>query len=187
MRVDQALEFLSLRAVTDDHEMRRGMPGDDDAPAAQGLVEPLARHQAADPDDQIEAVREVLGEIGAGEVPELLVINKSDLAPTAVTELVGTHPGSVAVSAGEGTGLDDLLTVIGDRLRGLRSVVELRIPYERGDVVAALHRGGEVISEQALADVMVIRARLDDAHLSRVGEFVVGEDGESGVDAEVRA
>ena len=142
---------------------------------------------AADPDDQIEAVREVLGEIGAGEVPELLVINKSDLAPTAVTELVGTHPGSVAVSAGEGTGLDDLLTVIGDRLRGLRSVVELRIPYERGDVVAALHRGGEVISEQALADVMVIRARLDDAHLSRVGEFVVGEDGESGVDAEVRA
>lgn len=132
---------------------------------------------AADPDGQIDAVREVLAEIGAGDVPELLVINKADVEPEAVAEIVSTHPGSVAISARDGAGIDDLLTVVGDRLRGLRTVVELHVPYERGDVVAALHRGGEVISERAMPDAMVIRARLDDVHRNRFDEFVVTGDG----------
>ena len=53
----------------------------------------------SDPDGQIAAVREVLVEIGADRVPELLVFNKADLAPAAAKQLVVDHPGSVAVSA----------------------------------------------------------------------------------------
>lgn len=135
---------------------------------------------AEDPEGQIEAVREVLAEIGAGEVPELLVINKADVSPGTAAELLGAHPGSVSISAREGTGLDDLLVVVGDRLRGLRSVVELHVPYERGDVIAALHRGGEVITEQALPEAMVVRARLDGALRSRYAEFVADADQEVG-------
>ena len=57
---------------------------------------------AVDPDGQIAAVREVLGEIGAAAVPELLVVNKTDVAPDAAKQIVEDHPGSVAISANTG-------------------------------------------------------------------------------------
>ncbi len=56
---------------------------------------------------------------------------------------------SVAISAVTGEGVEDLLRTLGDRLRALTTVVELSIPYERGDVLAAVHREGEVLVEQA--------------------------------------
>src|SRR6185503_9897625 len=101
---------------------------------------------APDPREQIEAVRSVLAEIGAADVPELLAFNKSDVAPE-VKRLVDRHVGSVAVSALTGSGFDDLLAAVGERLRALAQVVELVVPYERGDIVAAVHRAGEVLSE----------------------------------------
>ena len=55
------------------------------------------------------------------------------------------RPGSVAVSSLTGAGTDDLLRTLGDRLRTLTEVVELLIPYDRGDLVAAAHREGEVL------------------------------------------
>ena len=56
---------------------------------------------AADPHGQIDAVRDVLAEISAERVPELIVFNKADLAPLAAKQLVADHPGSVAISAGD--------------------------------------------------------------------------------------
>jgi GTPase len=116
-----------------------------------------------DPQGQIDAVRLVLAEIGADQVPELVVFNKADLAPDAATELVEGHPGSVALSARTGAGVDDLLRTLADRLRALANVVELFIPYERGDVLAAVHREGEVISTADEAAGVRVRARLDPA------------------------
>ena len=101
---------------------------------------------APDPQAQIDAVRTVLAEIDAQRVPELLVFNKADLAGEEATRLAKLHPGSVAVSARTGAGVELLLQAIGDRLRALANVVELVIPYERGDVLAAVHREGEVVS-----------------------------------------
>src|SRR5439155_1772820 len=95
---------------------------------------------------QINAVRTVLAKIGADRIPELLAFNKSDIAPDD-KRLVDRHPGSVMLSASTGEGIELLLQTIGDRLRALAPVVELRVPYDRGDVVAALHREGEVLSE----------------------------------------
>ena len=121
---------------------------------------------------QIDAVRGVLREIGAGDVPELLVVNKTDAAdPDQVEDLLAKE-GSVAVSAATGEGIDKLVAVIGERLRALSSVFELLVPYDRGDVLAALHREGTVLVEVHGDDGMRIRARLGAAEASRYGEFM---------------
>jgi GTP-binding protein HflX len=128
---------------------------------------------APDPQAQIDAVRTVLGEIGAGGVPELVVFNKSDRAPLEAKRLAAQHPGTVAISALSGDGIDELLRTVADRLRALAHVVELVIPYERGDLLAAVHREGEVVSTSEEDDGLRVRARLDDAATGRLAEFVV--------------
>jgi GTP-binding protein HflX len=127
---------------------------------------------AANPGEQIAAVRTVLAEIGADRVPELLAFNKADIAPEA-KRLVDRNPGSVLLSAATGEGVDSLLRTIGDRLRALAPVVELRVPYDRGDVLAALHREGEVLSEAHEPDATVLRARFRSGGAGRFQEFVV--------------
>jgi GTPase len=128
---------------------------------------------AADPEGQIAAVREVLTEIGAAHLPELLVFNKCDAEPDVAKNLVDRHEGSVAVSALSGEGIDGFLHALGDRLRALSKIVELLIPYDRGDLLAAVHREGEVLSTQHDDDGVRVRARLADASVGRLSEFVV--------------
>ncbi len=128
---------------------------------------------APDPAGNIRAVRDVLAEIGADGVPELLAFNKSDLAPGSAKRLADVWEGSVALSAVSGEGVDDLLRTIGSRLRALMTVVEMVIPFDRGDVLAAAHRAGEVLRESVGETGMHIRGRFDDATLSRFREFVV--------------
>ena len=128
---------------------------------------------AADPQGQIDAVHTVLDEIDARRVPELLVFNKADLVPEVVEGLVSSHEGSVAVSAATGEGIEAFLEVLADRLRSIGSIIELLVPYERGDVVAAVHREGEVVSTSNEADGLRIRARLEGASAGRLAEFVV--------------
>ncbi len=128
---------------------------------------------APDPEGQIDAVHVVLDEIEARGVPELLVFNKADLAPEVAAELVAEHEGSVALSAATGDGIDQFLTVLADRLRALGTVVELLGPYERGDVVAAIHREGEVVSTANDEAGLRIRARLAGASAGRLSEFIV--------------
>ncbi|MGI9118679.1 MAG: GTPase HflX [Acidimicrobiales bacterium] len=128
---------------------------------------------ASDPETQMGAVRTVLDEIGAGAVPELIVFNKVDLVGAEAKRLVEGHPGSVAISAVSGEGIDELLTAVSDRLRAVEEVVELVVPYQRGDVVAAVHREGEVLVEAHEAEATRLRARLDPAGVNRFREFVV--------------
>ncbi|MBS1838450.1 MAG: GTPase HflX, partial [Actinobacteria bacterium] len=139
---------------------------------------------SVDPDGNIEAVHEVLREIARGrgsaggaeemsEVPELLVFNKADRGPDAA-RLAQTHPGSVAISAATGAGVEDLLLRIGDRLRSRIPTVELFVPYDRGDVLAALHRAGEVVSETPGGEGVRISARIAGSAAARFADFVVG-------------
>ncbi|MCX6522407.1 MAG: GTPase HflX [Actinobacteria bacterium] len=131
---------------------------------------------AADPEGQIAAVRSVLVEIDADRVPELIVFNKADLVPEAIPDLVADHEGSVAVSAATGEGIDDFLATLADRLRTIATPVELLIPYDRGDVLAAVHREGEVVSSSHEDGGVRVRARLADASTGRLSEFVVAAD-----------
>jgi GTPase len=126
-----------------------------------------------DPQGQIDAVRAVLGEIGAAEVPELLVFNKADLARGEAKRLAAAQEGSVAISATTGEGLDRLLAVVGDRLRSASGVVELLVPFDRGDVLAMVHREGEVLCSTNEEGGIRLRARLDGASRGRLESYVI--------------
>ena len=100
----------------------------------------------ADPRSQIAAVREVLAEIGARDVPELVVFNKADAADDI--ELKGlrlAEPRSAVVSALTGDGLPELLAEIERVLPRPSAEVNVVLPYARGDLVARAHREGEVL------------------------------------------
>lgn len=134
---------------------------------------------AVHPEHQITAVREVLAEIGADRVPEFIVFNKSDILSDGGRELVAQHEGSVAVSARTGAGLEEFLRRLADRMRSISRVTELLVPYERGDIVASVHREGEVLSVSDEDEGLRIRARLSSASEGRLREFVTsGTDGE---------
>ena len=91
-------------------------------------------------------------EIDAGDVPELLSFNKADPSRPRRARLAPAHPGSVAVSAR--TGERHRRAAAGHRRPAARRdhVVELVVPFDRGDVLAAVHREGEVLVEQAEAE-----------------------------------
>jgi len=127
---------------------------------------------AADPEAQIEAVRTVLAEIEADQVPELLCINKADAEPAGARRLAERHPGSVVVSARTGEGTDQLLEALGASLRSADRVVRLRVPFERGDVLAAVHREGEVVEEVHGEGATMVEVVLDAVGRARFSEFV---------------
>ena len=125
---------------------------------------------APEPEAQIEAVAMVLDEIGAADVPELLVVNKADRGRSA-RALAANHPGAVVVSAVTGEGFEELLRAMGDALRASDRVVELVVPFERGDVLAAVHREGEVVGESHGEGATVVHVVLDEAGRARFDQF----------------
>ncbi len=128
----------------------------------------LVDASAPDPEGQIHAVRTVLTEIGAAEVPELLVINKADLAPDAAIAIQRIYPEALVISAATGEGIEHFLEVLGDRLRSRTTITELRVPYDRGDVLASLHREGEVLEMTDDDGAMQVRVRLSEASHGRM-------------------
>ena len=128
---------------------------------------------AVHPEQQITAVREVLAEIGADQVPEFIVFNKADLLDDWGASLVEDHQGAVAVSALRNEGLEVMMRRLADRMRAITQVTELMVPYDRGDILASIHREGEVVMSELEDGGMRIRARLSGASEGRLREFVV--------------
>ena len=124
-------------------------------------------------EEQIAAVREVLSEIGAAGVPELLVFNKADVADSRAKDLAKLYEGSVWVSALTGENLDALIGAIGSRLRTHDRVVTLRLPVERGDLAAAAHREGEVLETDIGEDAVVMRVVLDPVSVAKFAQWRV--------------
>jgi GTP-binding protein HflX len=115
----------------------------------------------ADPEGQIAAVREVLGEIDALHVPELLVINKIDAADAdTLTRLRRVAPDAVFVSARTGRGLEQLATAVEARLPRPSIEVHVLVPYDRGDLVSRVHSTGEVLAEEHTGDGTLLAARV---------------------------
>jgi len=132
----------------------------------------------SDPEGQIEAVREVLGEIGADSVPTIIVVNKIDEAsPAAVQRLLGTAETAVAVSALTGEGTEKLMETLTQWLNARSSTISVRVPYARGDALAALHRKGEVLSSKEGPDGMDLVVRLPPDQVSRFSDFINDESG----------
>jgi GTPase len=115
----------------------------------------------ADPRAQLAAVREVLSEIGARQVPELVVINKADAAdPIELEGLRLAEPKSVAVSAITGEGIDKLLAELDELLPRRQREITVTLPYDRGDLVSRAHREGEVLAVRHGADGTELTARV---------------------------
>ncbi len=126
-----------------------------------------------DPDAHIGAVRRVLKEIGAGDVPELLVYNKYDLLAGRDTPL-GMNRDAVMVSAATGEGTDKLLAAMDDELRSGGVIVELHVPYARGEVLAAVQRAGRVLVTDTDSTGYRLQASMDRASAARLSEWIVG-------------
>ena len=146
------------------------------------LLVHLVDSAAPEPEGQIEAVRAVLGEIGAADIPELLVFNKADVAAGVARDLAARHPGSVVVSAARGDGVEELLAAVAHQLRLASRVVELSVPFSRGDILAALHREGEVLSTREGEEATFVTARLPAAGMAQFTAFV-HENAEAGTEA----
>ena len=124
---------------------------------------------STDPELQYASVREVLGEIGAAHVLELVVVNKDDgMDEMSRARLHRRFPDAVFVSALSGTGIEALVERIAASIPPPEIEADLLIPYDRGDVVAALHAAGAVLSEEFTPEGTKVRARLREDQAGRL-------------------
>ena len=115
-----------------------------------------------DPFEQIRAVRQVITEIGGGDIPEIIAINKVDIAsPDVVMEILRKEPNSYAFSVRSGFGIEGLIHAIEKSLPHPSVEITAVIPYSRGDLVSAIHERGEILSEEHLAEGTSIHAYVD--------------------------
>lgn len=128
-----------------------------------------------DPEGQIAAVRHVFADIpGAMDVPEVIVLNKADLAePEALARLRSREPGSIVVSAHTGEGVEALQALIADQLPRPSVSVDVVIPYDRGDLVHRVHLHGEIDSEEHTEAGTALRARVDETLASELSAAAV--------------
>jgi len=123
----------------------------------------------ADPVGQIDAVHTVLNDIGAGDVPEQLVINKLDLASAeAVTTLRHLYPDAIFVSARSGEGIEPLRALTESRLPSPDVEVRALVPYDRGDLIDRIHRHGQLITTEHTGEGTRVVARV---HPDLAGEL----------------
>lgn len=153
------------------HELVKAFQSTLDSVRYADLLVHVVDGSSDEAEEQIDAVREVLAQIGASEVPELLVFNKGDVDPEWTRELVARHEGSLSLSALTGEGVDELVATIGDRLRSGDRVVTLRLPASRGDLIAAAHREGDVVAKENEDDFVVLHVVLDDVGAARFAEW----------------
>jgi GTP-binding protein HflX len=114
-----------------------------------------------DPLAQIQAVREVLAEIDATDVPEVVVINKADAAdPLALAPILHREPHAIVVSARTGEGIDKLRELIEGALPQPHISLDVLLPYERGDLVSRIHSEGSVEHLEHTADGTRMSARV---------------------------
>ena len=128
-----------------------------------------------DPFEQIRAVRLVIDEIGGKDIPEIIAINKVDIAdPAVIMEILRKEPNSYAFSVRTGFGIEGLLHAIESSLPRPSVEINVVIPYDRGDLVHAIHESGEIFSEQYLEGGTSIHAlvngglaqRIENSHIS---------------------
>ena len=124
-------------------------------------------------EEQIAAVRDVLIEIGSDEVPELLVFNKADVPGSRAKDLAKLYEGSVWVSAKTGENVDAMVAVIGERLRSRDRILTLQLPLDRGDLLAAAHREGDVIDTSVNEEGVLIHVVLDSVGAARFRQWRV--------------
>jgi GTP-binding protein HflX len=140
--------------------------------AQADLILHVADASSVNLNSQLDAVRRVLSEIGAGDIPEVLVLNKIDrVNGSARARLAIRHRGSVPVSALTGEGAEGVLDAVATSLPNPPIDVTLLVPFGREDVTARLYRDAEVLSVEPNGDGMLVRARVGLRELAFVRAF----------------
>jgi GTP-binding protein HflX len=128
-------------------------------------------------DEMIEAVDSVLREIGAGELPRELVLNKVDtLDSLRRRRLAARFPDTLQVSALTGVGLEELRAQVADHFRERYEPVRLLVPYEDGAQLAELYAlGAPVDGREDTPEGVLLRARLPQREVRRFARYLVAE------------
>ncbi|MBC7591149.1 MAG: GTPase HflX [Salinibacterium sp.] len=126
-----------------------------------------------DPGAQLTTVRNVIGDLGARDIPEIVVFNKCDLADDDQRLLIrGLEPTGIFVSARSGEGIEELLARIAELLPAPEIELTLLVPYDRGEVISRLHVQGRVISTDYQEDGTLVTAMVHPARVADLQEFV---------------
>ncbi|GGL02705.1 GTPase HflX [Salinibacterium xinjiangense] len=126
-----------------------------------------------DPGAQLATVRGVIGDVGARDIPEIVVFNKSDLADDDQRLLIrGLEPTGIFVSARTGEGVDELLARIAELLPAPEVELTMLVPYDRGDVISRLHVQGRVLSTDYEEGGTLVKALVHPARVAELQEFI---------------
>ncbi|GLU46392.1 GTPase HflX [Nocardiopsis ansamitocini] len=129
-----------------------------------------------DPEQQLASVREVLADIDASDVPELIVINKTDAADSTVLKQLRTRlPGAVEVSARTGQGIDELIDSISGALPQLEREVRALVPYQRGDLVSRVYEEGRILSEKHTESGTALHAWVPEMLANQLDEYATAQ------------
>ncbi|MEU2233093.1 GTPase HflX [Streptomyces vietnamensis] len=125
------------------------------------------------PEEQLAAVREVFRDVGAVNVPEIVIINKADAAdPLVLQRLLRMEKHSIVVSARSGQGIDELLGLIDSELPRPEVELEVLVPYTQGGLVSRVHAEGEVESEEHTPEGTLLKARVHEELAALLAPYV---------------
>ena len=128
----------------------------------------------ADPEAQLAAVRAVFADVDAHHVPELVVVNKADLAdPLVIDRLRRQEKHLVVVSARTGEGMDELETIVARELPRPAVKVDVLLPYDRGDLVSRVHDEGDRVGQEHVAEGTRVRAHVMPALAAELAPYAV--------------
>jgi GTP-binding protein HflX len=128
----------------------------------------------ADPEAQLGAVRAVIADVDAHHVPELVVVNKADVAdPLVIDRLRRREKHLVVVSARTGEGMDELRTLIARELPRPSVPVDVLLPYDRGDLVSRVHDEGDRVQQEHVEAGTRVRAQVTPALAAELEPYVV--------------
>ena len=140
--------------------------------AASDLILHVVDGSDPDPEGQLSAVRKVLADIDAHNIPELVVINKADAADPFVIDRIKLHEkNAIAISALTGEGIDELVAMIEAQLPHPQLDIKATIPYDRGDLLARAYREGNVLSRTDAEAGTVIIAKVPQALANMLEEY----------------
>lgn len=115
-----------------------------------------------DPLGQIKAVRGVIADIGGAKIPEIVALNKADIAdPQVIAQVLIQEPDAYLISVHSGVGIEKLIRAIESSLPRPRIEIRTVLPYDRGDLVSQIHEHGEILSQEYLPEGTSLHAMVD--------------------------
>jgi GTP-binding protein HflX len=115
-----------------------------------------------DPLGQIKAVRGVIADVGGAKIPEIIALNKADIAdPQVIAQVLIQEPDAYLISVHSGVGIEKLIRAIESSLPRPRIEIRTVLPYDRGDLVSQIHEHGEILSQEYLPEGTSLHAMVD--------------------------